>query len=240
MTLFLNAKQISLKSHNPRKSHERQGKDAGGDQGDRGALHALGRLHQVDVLAHTGEDDQRQGEAESDAHSVDHRLAEAQHVGHAAIVELLGDNGQRHAEDGAVGRNQGQEHTQGGVERRADFLQDDLHHLHQGGDDEDEGDGLHEFVQPQGNQDVLVHEPGHQGGQGQHEDDGCAHAQGRGGFLGGAQEGADAQELCQYYIVDKDSTDNESKNTNSHNIIQLIIGLDTYCFKMQRYKYFGI
>ena len=124
-------------------------------------------------------------------------------MGHATIVELLGDHGQRHAEDGAVGRNQRQEHAQGGVKRRTDFLQDDLHHLHQGSDDEDEGDGLQEG-QLQGNQDVLVRQPCHESGQGQHEDDGSAHTQCGRGLLRGAQEGADTQELGEDHIVDQD------------------------------------
>ena len=202
---------MSIPLHHACEAHERHGEDAGGDEGDGGAFHALRGFHQLDVLTDAGEDDQRQGKAQGDADGIDHRLAEAQYMGHAAIVELLGDHGQRHAQHGAVGRNQRQEHAQGSVERRADFLQDDLHHLHQGGDDEDEGDGLHEFVQPQGNQDVLVHEPGHQGGQGQHEDDGCAHAQGRGGFLGGAQEGANAQELAEDHIVDQNGRKYDDK-----------------------------
>ena len=163
-----------IRSHNTRESHKRQGQDAGGNQGDRGALHALGRLHQVDVLTDAGEDNQSHGEAEGDADGIDDGLAEAQHVGHTTIVELLGDDGQRYTEDGAVGRNQRQEHALGGVERRTDFLQDNLHHLHQGSDDEDEGDGLQEG-QLQGNQDVLVRQPCHEGGHGQHEDDGGAH-----------------------------------------------------------------
>ena len=98
-------------SNNPRKSHKRQGQDACRNQGDGGALHALGRLHEVDVLTDASEDDQCHGETEGDADGIDDGLAKAQHVGHATIVELLGNHSQRHAQDGAVRRNQRQEHT---------------------------------------------------------------------------------------------------------------------------------
>lgn len=103
-------------SNHPREAHERHGKDAGGNQGDRRAFHALRGFHQVDVLADARKQHQSQGEAQGDADGIHHRLAQAQHVGHAAIVELLGDHGQGHAQNGAVGRNQRQEHTQGGVQ----------------------------------------------------------------------------------------------------------------------------
>lgn len=162
-------------SNHARKSHERHGQDASDDQGNRGAFHALRGFHQLDVLADARKQHQGQAKAQGDAHGIHHRLAKAQQMGHAAVVERLGDHGQSHAQNGAVGRNQRQKHAQGGVERRADFLQDNLYHLHQGGDDEDEGNGLHELVQAQGNQDVLVHKPCDERGQSHHENDGGTH-----------------------------------------------------------------
>ena len=53
--------------YNSREPHERHGKNAGGDEGDGGAFHALRRLHQVDVLTDACEDDQGKGETEGDA-----------------------------------------------------------------------------------------------------------------------------------------------------------------------------
>ena len=52
----------SIPLHHARKSHERHGKDAGGDEGDRRTFHALRGFHQLDVLTDAREDDQRQGE----------------------------------------------------------------------------------------------------------------------------------------------------------------------------------
>jgi len=171
--------------YNPREPHERHGENAGGDEGDWGAFHALGRLHQVDVLTDAREDDQGKGETEGDANGIDDRLAKVQQCGGFTFNkgEFLGDHGQRNAKDGAVGRNQWQEHAQSGVERRTDFLQDNLHHLHQGSDDENESDGLQELVQAQRDEQVLVHKPSYQSGQGQHEDDGGTHTQGCGSLL---------------------------------------------------------
>ena len=103
-------------SNHSREAHERHGKDAGGNQGDRRAFHALGWLHQVDMLTDARKDDQGHGETQGDADGIHHRFAKAQHVGHTAIVELLRDHGQRNAQHGAVGRNQRQEHAQGGIQ----------------------------------------------------------------------------------------------------------------------------
>ena len=95
--------------HNSCKSHEGQSQDASGNQGDGGALHALGGLHQVDVLTDTCEDDQSQGKAKGNTDSIYDGFTKTEHVCHTAIIEFLGYNGQRNAENSAVvvisGRN---------------------------------------------------------------------------------------------------------------------------------------
>ena len=48
-------------------------------------------------------------------------------------------------ENGAVSSDQRKEDTERCIKRRADLLEDDLHHLHKGSDHEDEGDGLKEL-----------------------------------------------------------------------------------------------
>ena len=95
-----------LSLHYPRKSHERQGQNASGDQGDRSAFHALRGFHQVDVLTDTGEDDQSQSETDGNTDSIDDGFTQAEHVGNATIVEFLCNHGQRNAEHGAVGGDQ--------------------------------------------------------------------------------------------------------------------------------------
>ena len=108
-----------------------------------------------------------------------------------------------HAEDGAVGGDQREIDTEGLIQGRAHLLQHDLDHLHEGGDDEDEGDCLQEF-QLERQEEVLVEQVGHQGRQGDDEADGGGHAGCRGELVGHTQERADTQELRQDDVVDED------------------------------------
>lgn len=98
------------KLHQPRESHERHGKDAGGDQRYRGAFHAFRYADEVDMLADAGEDDEREGEADGDAGRIDDSLTDV-----AAIDETLADDLQRDAEDTAVCRNQRKENAECGI-----------------------------------------------------------------------------------------------------------------------------
>ena len=53
------------------------------------------------------------------------------------------DDENGYTEDTTVRRDQRKEDTESLVESRGDLLQDDLDHLYECGDDEDEGDRLH-------------------------------------------------------------------------------------------------
>ena len=120
------------------------------------------------MFADAREDDHRQAVAQGGCEGIDQRLAEVQHVGRETEGEFLRDDRDRDAEDGAVRGDQGQEDTEGLVEGRTHLLQHDLHHLHEGGDHQDEGDRLQE-LELEGNEEVLVDEVSHQRGEGDDE-----------------------------------------------------------------------
>ena len=110
-----------------------------------------------------------------------------------------------HAEDAAVGSDEGKEDTQRLIEAGADLLQYNLHHLHEGSDDEDEDDGLQvgevhgmafrrEDVGAR-SQEINLQQVGDEGGDHQHEGHGSGHAGCSLYLLAHAQEGTDAKEL---------------------------------------------
>ena len=116
---------------------------------------------------------------------------------------MLLDVQQRHAQQGAVGGDEGQVNAQGLVQGGYALFQEHLHHLHNGGNDEDEGGSLH-IPQIQGGEDVVVYRPGDHGGQGHDKGDGNAHPQGRIRLFGHAHEGTDAQEFYQNEVIGED------------------------------------
>ena len=177
-----------------REAHEGQREQSGGDHHDGHALHALGHLHQLELLAHAGKHRQRHAEADGRGEGIDHGLQQ---------VVILLDAEDGHAEHGAVRRDQRQEDAQRLIERRRHLLQHDLHHLHQRGDDQDEGDRL-QILQAEGVEHVFLYEPGDDRGQRQHEGDGSRHTQRGVNLLRYAKERTDAQELCQHDVVHED------------------------------------
>ena len=80
-------------------------------------------------------------------------------------------------------------------------MQEHFHKLHQRGDDQDKGHGLHKAqtlaVQK------LVDGPVHSGGHTHYEDNCHAHAQSGFNLLGHAHKGADDQELGQDEVVNQ-------------------------------------
>ena len=76
------------------------------------------------------------------------------------------------------------------VERGADLLDDDLDHLHERCDDQDEAHRLEE-LQIQRHKHIVLQQIGHQRCDGHHERDGGGHTDGRTHLLGHAQERAD-------------------------------------------------
>jgi hypothetical protein len=110
-----------------------------------------------------------------------------------------------HTKYRAVGGNQGQKDPKGLVERWTDFLEDDFNQLHQGCDDQDEGDGTH-VHQVKGGQHGVVYQVSDQGGD-NHDKSNCTrHPDGGFHLAGNADEGADAQELVEYDVADKYSS----------------------------------
>ena len=124
---------IAIASHDAGEAHEGHGQQAGGEERDGDAFHRRGDVQARELLADAGEDDEREREADGRREGEDDGLRQ---------VVILLNNEDGDAKDGAVGRDQRQEDAEGLLERGGDFLEDDLHHLHQGGDDEDEDDGL--------------------------------------------------------------------------------------------------
>ena len=81
-------------------------------------------------------------------------------MGLAAECELLGNHVDRNTQHRAVGRDQGQEDAQRLIQGRTDFLEHDLHHLHESRNHEDKGDRLQEGDIKR-DEEILVDEEGH-------------------------------------------------------------------------------
>ena len=101
-------------------------------------------------LADAGHGAQGQGEAQAAADTEHHALQE--------VVALLHVH-QSCTQHGAVGGNEGQVDAQGLIKARHTLFQEHLHHLYDGGNDQNEGYGLHIFHFKR-NQQEGVHRPG--------------------------------------------------------------------------------
>ena len=176
-----------------REAHESQREQTGREHDDGHAAHALGNVDQLELFAHAGKDGQGQSEANGCGEGIDDGLQQ---------VEVLLDDQNGYTQHGAVGGDERQEDAQGLIERRRDLLEDDFDHLHQGGNDQDEGDGL-QILQSEGVEHIGLNEPRNDGGQRHDEGNGCRHAQRGVDLLGHAEERTDAEELRQDDIVDE-------------------------------------
>ena len=194
-------------------AHEGQSHQAGGDQRDGEALEGLGTVAgNLQLLADGGKQEDGQQEAQTTGDAVDH--------GPDEVVVILHVQ-QGDAQHGAVGGDQGQVHAQGGVQGGDVLLQEHFHELHQTGDDQDEGHGLHE-LQVQRDED-QVHQVAECGGQTHNEGHGRAHAHGGVDLLGHAQEGAAAQELGKDKVIGQDSAKrNGEQSRNRHSLLGLL------------------
>jgi hypothetical protein len=182
-------------------AHEGQAHQAGGDHGDGGALEGRGHVGAVQALADAGKKDEDEGEAD--------RTAEAEEQGFEQVV-VQGDVEQGDAEHGAVGGDQRQVDAEHLVQHRAGLLDDQLGDLHDGGDDDDEGQGA-QVVDARGDQHVVVHKVAGAAAQGEHEGGCRAHADGRVEFLGDAHEGAQAEDADQDDVVHQNGAENHEK-----------------------------
>ena len=178
-----------------------QGHESGHDQAEGRAPHGHGDPRQVEALADARQE--HQGEQETRARG------QGKYQGFEQPVFLaLADDGD--AEHRAVGGDQRQEDAQRLVQRGNGLFQEHLHELHQGGDDQDEGDGL-EVAEVVGREQEFLHAPGDDRGHGGHEDHGQPHADGHARILGRTDERAVAQVLRQHDVVDEDGGDDEDE-----------------------------
>ena len=198
-------RRTPLHLHHTAEAHEGHSEDAGGDKGDGNALHRGGELGARKLLADPSEDHEGEREANRDGDGVDDTLQER--------VFLLDDE-DGDPEDAAVRRDEREEDAEGLVECRGHLLQDNLDHLHESGDDEDEGDGLH-IDHVEGLEDELLQEEGAHRRECQDEGHGSTHTEGGIDLLRDTEEGADAEELREDDIVDEDRR-NEEEEIVSH------------------------
>ena len=181
-------------------AHEGHSQQAGHDEGDGHALHPLGDVHHGQLLTYGSEDGESQAEAESGGNGKDDAGQEVR-LKPLSVVGALSHK-DSYAEDGAVGGDEGQEDAERLVQCGRYLLQDDLHHLHEGGDDEDEGDGLQidQVVLDQEN----LNEIGDNRGDGEHESHSSGHTKCGIHFLRHTEERADPEELREDDVIDED------------------------------------
>lgn len=203
-----------LHLHHAAEAHEGHSEDTGGDEGDGNALHRGGQLGARELLTDASEDHEGEREADSDGDRVDDALQQR--------VFLLDDE-DGDPEDAAVRRDKREEDAEGLVECRRYLLQDDFDHLHECGDDEDEGDGLH-IDHIEGLKDELLQEEGAHRREREDEGHGSTHADSRVYLLRDAEEGTDTEELREDDIVDEYRR-NEEEEIVSHEIYFFALSL---------------
>ena len=192
-------------------SHEGHGQQTGSDEGDGHTFDSLRHLVHGQLFAQSGEEHHGEEEAEGGGEGIDNALQQ--------VVVLLDDE-DGNAEDTAVGRDERKEHAECLVEAGRHFLQDDFDHLHECGDDEDEGNRL-QVAEAVGVEHELLDEVSDNRGQREHEGHGHTHARGGADLLRNSEEGADSEELRQDDIVNEYRCD-EDKNV-FHNYAFLIL-----------------
>ena len=172
-------------------AHERHGEQSGAEQGDGRALHRFRHFGNLKLLAHTGEYHESEREAQCRRHSVNHGFEQ---------VVLFLDYRDGHAEDGAVGRNQGQEHAERLIERRHHFLHYYFEHLHQERNHKDERYGLH-VLQSERVEHAGLQRPRDGRRQRDYERHGGTHSYGGADALRHSYEGANSEELRKDDVV---------------------------------------
>ena len=86
------------------------------------------------------------------------------------------------------------------MQSRDIFFEDDLHKLHQRGNDQNEHDGL-QIAEAVGVKQQLLNRPGHSCSQHHNEDNRNGHAGGRIKLLGNAQKRAYAEEFSERVVI---------------------------------------
>ena len=139
-------------------------------RGDWHSAHRTGHIGEVEPHTYPGEDEKCHSEAESGGDCMNDGMDEGE--------IFLCDN-DRYTEHGAVGGNQGQEDTEGGIQPRRTLLHNDFEHLDKHRYDEDEGCGLH-ISQPERHEHIVLQEPCH--GSGYRHDKCHRHTHAEGGI----------------------------------------------------------
>src|SRR5690554_1177673 len=204
------------------KAHKGQGQNAGHHQGDGGALHALGNVHQVELFANTGKGNQGQAKSYGRGHGKDYCF-------HNVEILTYGHDG--YSQNGTVGGDQGQKHTQGLVEWGTHLFKHNFDQLYQGSNDQNKRNGL-QVGDGKWNEDIVLDEPGNDGSNNHYKGHCAGHSNtGRNSF-GNTQKGADSQKLGQYYVVDKDGRyDDEKIGHGIHLFLLILLESDSGFFK---------
>ena len=105
--------------------------------------------------------------------------------------------------DAAVCCDERQEDAKCLVEGRSALLQDNLDHLYEGCNHQDEGYCL-QILETERIEHIHLNEIGHDGCKREHKSHGCTHAEGGIHFLADTKEGTNAQELRQDNVINKD------------------------------------
>ena len=113
---------------------------------------------------------------------------------------------QSRSEDGAIDRDQRQEHAELLIQERGIPVDRHLHELHEGRDDDDEQDES-EKLQMQRHQDVMVRHPVQQCRGRDDENDGQPQADGALDLAGNADERAQPEEVGQQNVLGEDGRD---------------------------------
>ena len=181
-------------------AHESHREQTGGEEGDRCALHCIRHFIKRELLADTCEEDECEAETECCCES---EQGSGQHSVLSAHRQFLGTVSYENSytENTAVSRDERQEDAECLIEGRTDLLQDDLNHLHEGSDDEDEEDRLEELQAPRYEQ--HLQQVCNDRSEREHENNSCAHTHCGIDFLTYSQERANTQELAQYDIINK-------------------------------------
>ena len=181
-------------------SHECHGKDTCGDESYRSALHCFGYIVAAQLLTQTCKEYKCYSEAKGGSQS-------EERTGEQVVVKTFGEfvravsHEDSNTEDAAVRGDKRKEHTESLIQRRRDLLEDDLNHLHERGDDEDEQDRLQE-AESEGIKQHLQ-QVRYDGCEHKDESHGCTHTKGSVDLLADAQERTYTEELTQYDIVNK-------------------------------------
>ena len=130
---LLQSEQSLQASIYTREAHEGKTEESGCNHHNGYALHTLRNADQCLLLTNAGKDDESQDKAEGCRERINHTLQE--------IVVLL-DNQDGYTQHSTVGSNQRQEDAKCLIKRRRNLLENNLYHLNQGGNHEDERQGL--------------------------------------------------------------------------------------------------